>query len=79
MTAGNSRQIRIEDNGIGIEEKYLKRIFEPFRRLHRDEEFNGTGLGLATCKKIMDRHGGKIWCQSKVNEGTTFILEFPSK
>ena len=79
VTAGNSRQIRIEDNGIGIEEKYLKRIFEPFRRLHRDEEFNGTGLGLATCKKIMDRHGGKIWCQSKVNEGTTFILEFPSK
>ena len=78
LVKGDIRQIRITDNGIGISGKYMKRIFEPFKRLHRDDEFTGTGLGLATCKKIMDRHGGKIWCQSKPEKGTTFILEFPS-
>jgi signal transduction histidine kinase len=74
-----SHQISITDNGIGIESQYLQRIFEPFKRLHSHEEFEGTGLGLATCDKIMRRHGGKLWCQSAPGQGTTFFLEFPTK
>jgi signal transduction histidine kinase len=61
----------VEDNGIGIEEKYLETIFEPFKRLHLQKEFDGSGLGLASCRKIIEKHQGKIWATSELNKGTT--------
>jgi signal transduction histidine kinase len=62
----------VEDNGIGIPEKYAQQVFEPFHRLHGVGKYEGTGLGLATCRKIVERHGGTISCASKEGQGTTF-------
>lgn len=64
----------VQDNGIGIPEKYAQQVFEPFHRLHGVGKYEGTGLGLATCKKIVERHGGIISCVSKEGEGTTFCF-----
>lgn len=72
-------QIEITDNGIGIDGEDLEKIFSPFKRLHGVGVFEGSGLGLATCKKIADLHGGKLWCRSEPGQGTTFILEVPRK
>ncbi len=72
-------EIKIEDNGIGFDEKYKERIFKPFKRLHGKDEFSGTGIGLAICKKIVVSHEGSIEVKSKVNEGTTFIINLPIK
>jgi len=73
----NFCRIYIEDNGIGFEQKYSKEIFDMFRRLHPGAEFDGTGIGLALCKKIAEKHGGTISVNSAVNEGSTFILSLP--
>lgn len=70
--------IEIRDNGIGIPEQHYKTIFEPFRRLHSQGEYDGSGLGLATCKKIVEQHSGAIWCKSKVDEGTSFYFTVPT-
>jgi signal transduction histidine kinase len=70
-------RIFIEDNGIGFEQKYAKEIFDMFRRLHPGTEFDGTGIGLALCKKIAEKHGGAISVNSVVNKGSTFILSLP--
>ena len=67
----------MKDNGIGFEMKYLDRIFQPFERLHGRSEFEGTGMGLAICKKIVERHQGTITAQSIVGEGSTFIVILP--
>lgn len=72
-------QILISDNGIGFEEKYLNRIFTIFQRLHGRHEYEGTGIGLAVCRKIVDRHGGQITAKSKLGEGSTFIVTLPIK
>lgn len=67
----------VEDNGIGIPEKFHTRIFDPFTRLHSESEYPGSGLGLTICQKIIQRHGGEIWCESSINEGSTFYFTIP--
>ncbi|MEM7656088.1 MAG: PAS domain-containing protein [Bacteroidota bacterium] len=68
----------ISDNGIGMEEKYLGQIFEIFRRLHSQEEYEGTGIGLAMCKKIIGNYEGTIWATSQPGVGSTFCFTFPT-
>lgn len=70
-------RIFIEDNGIGFDQIYAEQIFGMFKRLHRHTEFEGTGIGLALCKKIVEEHHGYITALSKVNEGSTFIISLP--
>lgn len=70
-------ELTIRDNGIGFEEVYLDRIFELFQRLHSRQEFEGTGMGLAICRKIVERHGGTITARSAPGEGATFLVTLP--
>jgi len=74
---GEMWRFSIEDNGIGMENKYFSRIFEIFQRLHSKDKYPGTGIGLAICKRIIERHNGKIWLASVPDKGTTFYFTLP--
>ncbi len=77
--SGGECELSVEDRGIGFDEKYLDRIFTIFQRLHGRSEYEGTGVGLAVCRRIAERHQGKIMAKSRLGEGATFVVTLPLK
>lgn len=79
MTNAESWRLTVTDNGVGIRDEHRELIFDLFKRLHSRKQYEGTGLGLATCRRIVELHGGRIWVTAAPQEGSSFHVLLPRR